>query len=244
MAGQLLLVNPRRRRSRRKSAGRKRRGPRRMSALQRKYFGKRRRNPARRRRVHHVARRVRRRSRRHVMSNPVRRYRRRARVAARHHRRRRRNPIGMGSIMGPAMTAVYGTVGALATDVLFGVLPIPAQFKSGGMGTLAKAAVTIAGGMLASKVVGRSAAEKGVAGALTVQLYSFVKPLIAAAAPNIPGLGYYGAGYSLSDMGEYISNIPTSLSGLGRFVPNSLMGDDDDTRNYAADDLSMYVPMR
>lgn len=243
MAGQLLLVNPRRRR-RRKTASRKRRGPRRMSALQRKYFGKRRRkNPSRRRRVHHVARR--RRSRRNVMANPVRRYRRRARVAARHHRRRRRNPIGMGMLTGPLTTAVYGTIGALATDVLFGVLPIPAQFKSGGMGTLAKAAVTIAGGMLASKLIGRSAAERGVAGALTVQLYSFAKPLIAAAVPAIPGLGYYGAGYSLSGVGEYISNIPSSLNGLGRFVPNSLMeNDDDDTRNYPVDGLGMYVPMR
>lgn len=238
MAGQLLLVNPRRR-SRRKTAGRKRRGPRRMSALQRKYFGKkRRRNPARRRR--HVVRAHR--VRRHL-SNPVRRIRRRRRHnPIRMHRRRRRNPIGMGSIMGPAMTAVYGTVGALATDVLFGVLPLPAQFKSGGMGTLAKAAVTIAGGMLASKLVGRSAAEKAVSGALTVQLYSFAKPLLAAALPSVPGLGYYGAGYALS---EYISGVGNIPSSLNAFVPNSLMGDDDDTRNYAPDDvLGMYVPMR
>ena len=237
MAGQLLLVNPRRRRRNPKSSGRKRRrNPRRMSALQRKYFGKRghgrtvnprrrRRNPVRRRRAR--------------LSNPVRRYRRRSNPV-RHHRHRRRNPtMRLGGVTSTVMHAATGAVGAIAVDVAWGFMPIPAQFKTGATGTLAKAAVTLGLGMLASKALGRGMAEKATIGALTVQLYSFAKPMLAAAAPTIPGLGYYGAGYALN---EYISSIPSSLNA---FVPNSLMAtEDDDTRNFPGDDLNMYIPMR
>jgi hypothetical protein len=238
MAGHLLLVNPSGGKKRRKTAARKRPRRHKMSALQRKYFGKRGHgrtiNPSRhkRRRRHAVA------------ANPVRRYRRQNTIAR--HRRRRINPVRsrrhrVASLTSTLTGAALGTVGALATDVAFGFLPIPAQFKTGAMGTLAKGAVTIGLGMLAAKAVGRNIAEKATSGALTVQLYNFAKPIVAAAAPNIPGLGYYGAGYALNGMGEYISDIPSSLNA---FVPNSLMGDDDDTRNYPGEDLSMYLPMR
>lgn len=253
MAGQLLLVNPRRRRRRNTSGRKRRRGPRRMSALQRQYFGKRRRTNPRRRRRHVMRsnphRRHRRRS--HVMSNPRRRRRRSNPI--RHHRRRRRNPIGLGSVGGQVMSAAIGAVGALANDVIWGFLPVPATFKTGAMGTLGKAAATLGLGMLASKVVGRSTAEKMTTGALTVQIYGFVKPLVAAAVPTLPGLGYYGAGYALN---EYISSIPNSLNA---FVPNSLMGLGhadggdgrgdpwDDTSNYAGENVAgigKYIAMR
>jgi hypothetical protein len=223
MAGQLLLVNPRRR-ARRKSSGRKRRrNPRRMSALQRKYFGpKRRRNPSRARRRSRTSSRRRRRN--PVAMNPVRRHRRRS-VARSHSRRRRRNPIlGGGFIVSAAKCAVTGTLGALVSDMAWNLIPLPATVKTGAVGVLAKAAGTIALGMGASKMVGRKLAEDATAGALTVQLYSYLKPMLAGM--GVPGLGYYGAGYALN---EYLSDTPSSLNA---FVPNSLNGPDVDSDIY------------
>ena len=223
MAGQLLLVNPRRRR--RKTSGKRRRNPRRMSALQRKYFGpKRRRNPSRKRSRSRTSSRRRRRN--PVAMNPVRRHRRRNNPA-RSHRRRRRNPIlGGGFIGSVAMGAVQGTLGALVSDMAWNLIPLPATIKSGAIGTLAKAAGTIALGMGASKLVGRKIAQEATQGALTVQLYSYLKPMLAGM--GVPGLGYYGAGYALN---EYLSDTPNSLSA---FVPNSLSAADVDEDPYSS----------
>jgi hypothetical protein len=129
---------------------------------------------------------------------------------------------GGGFIGGSVMDAGVGAIGAMAADIAFNFIPLPAQFKTGPIGTLAKAGASIAVGMLASKVVGRAAAKKAVTGALTVQLYAYLKPMLAGM--GVPGLGYYGAGYALNGLNAYISDSPSSLTGLGAFVPNSLTG--------------------
>jgi hypothetical protein len=169
------------------------------------------------------------------------------------HRRRHRNPIfGGGFIGGTVMDAGVGAVGAMFNDIVWSFIPLPAQFKSGAIGTLAKAGTTIAVGMLSSKLVGSGMAKKATTGALTVQLYSYLKPMLAGM--GVPGLGYYGAGYALN---EYISDIPSSVNGLNAFVPNSLMDADIDSMGdkwggsqlidsstYPGRFVGEYIPMR
>jgi hypothetical protein len=235
----LLLVNPKRRRN----AGRKRH--RKMSALQRKYFGKRGHgrtiNPRRKRRSNPARSHRRRRNPVRALAMNPRRHRRRHNPV-RHHRRRR-NPAlfgGGGFVMPAVMGAVTGTVGALATDIVWNFIPLPVNLKSGPMGTLAKAAGTIALGMGASMLIGKKWAHKATEGALTVQLYNFAKPMLAGM--GVPGLGYYGAGYALN---EYLSDsTPNSLldGGMGAFVPNSLLGDVDIDEAEVID--SSTYPMR
>lgn len=154
---------------------------------------------------------------------------------------------GGGFIGGSVMDSAVGTVGALLSDIAFNFIPLPATVKTGAVGTLAKAGTSIALGMLASKVVGRAAAKKGVTGALTVQLYAYLKPMLAGA--GVPGLGYYGAGYALNGMGAYISDSPSSLNA---FVPNSLSGLGDpqfdenlmESSTYPGRFVGEYIPMR
>lgn len=235
MAGQLLLVNPGKRR-RRKTAGRKRRRTRRtMTAKQARYFA-----PRKRRRARSAPARRRSRSRRRY-ANPVRRHRRRARhVARRSYRRgRRRNPIMGGFIGGAVMEAVQGAAGAIVADAVWNFVPLPATLKTGPVGLLAKAGGTIALGMIASKVVGSGMAKKGTVGALTVQLYSYAKPMLAGVIPGLAGVGYYGAGYSLNGVGAF---VPNSLSDIPNSLNRYISGDEDeDTANFPGNDLSRYI---
>jgi len=134
-------------------------------------------------------------------------------------RRYRRNPDGFGrgfmrQLTAPLMPAVQGAAGAIANDVVFGFIPLPAQFKTGYIGIAAKAAQAVVLGMMLSRVVGLNATKQMTAGALTVLAYQTIKPMVAGV---VPGLGYEGAGYA-PDMGEFISDVPSSLSD----VPSSL----------------------
>ncbi|MGH8744732.1 MAG: hypothetical protein ACREUY_10690 [Burkholderiales bacterium] len=219
MAGQLLLVNPKRRhkavKRSRKSTSRRRRNP--MQFV----------NPAPRRRRRARSHALPRRSRSRRYANPIRRH------------RRRRNPSmrGVGGFaMGSAVDAVQGAAGAIAVDAVWGFLPLPANIKTGPIGTLAKAGGTIALGMLASNMIGAGIAKRVTTGALTVQIYNYLKPMLAGV---IPGLGYYGAGYALNGMGRYISETPSSLDA---FVPNSLNDYSDiDTSNIPGMSMEEYI---
>lgn len=153
-------------------------------------------------------------------ANPVRRYRRRkaARVVS---RRRRRNPISargfIGQLTAPLMPAIAGAGGALTLDAAFKFIPLPATLKTGYAGVAARAVTAVGIGMLLSRVLGSKLAGNMTQGALTVLAYNTIKPVAAAAAPNL--LGYYGAGAVLNDM-------PSSLNGVGEYlsgpVPDSL----------------------
>lgn len=248
MAGQLLLVNPKRRR-RSRSGGKRRKS---RSAAQRRATAKmlaanrsrRRTNPGRSRRRRRVvgyavgSGRVRRRKmnprRRRRYSNPVTRH------------RRRRNPSmrgSVGGIMNTAMDAGIGAGGALVTDIAWSFLPLPATMKTGAIGTLAKAATSIALGIVGSKVVGGAMARKATVGALTVQIYAFVKPMLAGV---VPGLGYYGAGYALNGfVPNSLSDTPSSLnayiSGEGYGINGLNDYSDFTTDNAPGIDLSEYI---
>lgn len=204
---QLLLVNPSKRRGKRR---RKSLPPRGAGGrfLKRKARSGKRRKTRRTNPVPALAMNPRRRRRR---SNPSPR------------RRYRRNPIGGGfgrgfvrQLTAPLMPAVLGAGGAIANDFAFGFLPLPATFKAGYIGVASKATLAVALGMVLARVVGANNAKQMTAGALTVLAYQTIKPVVASV---VPGLGYAGAGQVLmGGVGEYISELPSSLSG----VPNSL----------------------
>lgn len=191
MAGKNLIVarNPARRKARRTAA---------QKAASRRNIKKaqsaRRRRPSRRRRT--TTRRRRR--------NPY--------PANRSYRRRSnpRNPF-KGIVNNQVMPALIGGGGAVLNDLLVNMLPLPAQFKTGWMRHLSKAAGAIAIGFVGRMVVNTRTADQLGAGAMTVVGYNVVRDLAAQFAPQIPlgeyltmgeyldpALGYYGAGLNPS----------------------------------------------
>jgi hypothetical protein len=202
---QLLLVNPRKRRHKRRRTPPRGPGGRflKRSSRRRTSSRRRRRNPV----PYSLG----------AVANPRRRRRRASRSVSR--RRYRRNPAARFNIVGQLtrgiMPAVAGAGGAIATDVAFGYLPLPAALKTGNLAILSKAVVAVGLGMLVGQFMNRRIGEQMTAGALTVQAHQFLAPMVSG---MLPGVGYYGAGYALpGSMGEYISEVPSSL----RDVPNT-----------------------
>lgn len=115
-------------------------------------------------------------------------------------RYRRPNPIDF--MVNTLMPSVVGGAGALALDVVVGVLPLPDTLKIGPMAPLVKIAGAVGLGMLGSKMISRRVGEQIAAGAITVQLYNFAKAqLIKLGGGKIPGLSMYPDGY----LSEYVS---------------------------------------
>ena len=158
--------------------------------------------------VRHAVRRVRRRR------NPI--------HLATHRRHRRRNPIRVGGIMNHLlMPAVTAASGAIALDVLWGFLPIPANIKTGPLKYVAKGAGAVAMAMLGSKIVKKSTADNMAIGALTVIMHDAARELIARVMPGMH-LGFYNPAYPAGDMfnvgeyvGEYVGDLPSPTMGMG-----------------------------
>lgn len=181
----LMLVNPKRRRK-----TKARRNVKSVAA-----------NPRRRRRTRRKARR-----------NPV------AMANPRRKRRtyRRRNPkFSVRSIQRDAiMPAAIGGVGALALDVAFAALPIPANMKTGAIGTVAKIAGAVILGKIAGKALGAKTGEAVTVGAVTIQAYNLVKGFARQAMPTLP-MGEY-----LSGEFDYNANPGIGYMNAGQFVPD------------------------
>lgn len=204
MPAEIMLVNPRKRRAKKRATAKRNptRRRRTMTAAQAKYFG-----PRRRRRA--------------AKRNPVRV--RRARVASprRARRRVRRNPISLKkfnpkSVLNHAVIpAAIGGAGALAVDVIWAMLPIPATFKSGAVGIVAKIAGAVAIGALAGKFVGGKTGEAITVGAVTVTAYDILKNFVRTSVPSLPlseyisGIGYVQAGPYIDggNVGEYVDGV-------------------------------------
>lgn len=160
-----------------------------------------------------------------TMKNPVKRRRRRnplSTVARRRVVRRRRNPItrGINAMFVPAM---IGAGGALALDVAFGYLPIPANLAAGPLKHIVKAAGAVALSIIAGKVTKKSTAEAMGVGALTVIAHDMAKELVAKLAPSVKmdgvglyvhGLGYYSPGMPA---GSAQQSLPAPAS-MGLYV--------------------------
>lgn len=199
--GQLLLVNPKRRKARK--------GPRKLSAAQRAAgFG----GGTRRKRA--------RRSRASLHVNPKRK---RSSRRRRLHRNPRRASAGGRGMIGQAkslltgnlMPAALGAAGALAVDIAWAAAPVPAQFKTGMPGTIAKIVGAVALGALVGKFANKRFGQAMVAGYLTVTAYDTAKKLVAQMMPALPlsGSGYpYDLGYMQA--GQFIPD----QSGVGAYL--------------------------
>lgn len=223
----ILLVNPRKRRTKKRRATRrknpvaKKRRTAAQKAATRKMIAANRRSRGSTRRKNPVKRKARR------AAAPVR----RRRTAARRSTRRRRNPVSptfsMRSIQNQVIDAGMGAVGALGLDVVQGYLPIPANLKTGLVGTGVKALLAIGLGVVAAKtkLVKSSTAAKFANGALIVVLHDELKKQVATFAPGIQmgeylddfSLGYYGSGYNPAidaGVGTYLPDLETDDMGF------------------------------
>lgn len=104
------------------------------------------------------------------------------------------------------MPAVIGAAGAIGLNIAMGFAPIPANFKTGWLGTAVKVGLAIIGGQVAGRVVGRNNGRLMTAGAITVLAYDALKQLLQTALPNVP-LGEYISGYMNTDSGGYARGL-------------------------------------
>ncbi len=121
-------------------------------------------------------------------------------------RRYRRNPSMRSMTRGivpQIIGAVQGAGGAILTDAAFTYIPLPVMLKTGALGIVSRALMAFGVGMLSSFVVGGRMAGRFVEGALTVQAYGVIRPLVGGFVPlagnEIEGLGYYSPGMVLQD---------------------------------------------
>jgi hypothetical protein len=195
MAEQLLLINPRRRKARKTTPARKR-------AKRRVVHHRRRTNPI-------AAAPRKRRVRRH--HNPI------SNITRTHRRRsRKRNPIG-SDIMGVAMPAFQGALGALGVELIVGNLPLPATLKSGIGSHITKSSAAVALGVIVNKLgLGRQLGNHMATGAMTVAFHDALKGVVNTAMPslNLAGMGYYNAG-------DFIGYQDQAPAGLGMYVDGS-----------------------
>lgn len=216
MAELLLVSNPKRRRKSRKN-------PRRRA----------RRNPTR----HHRRRRARvnphRRHRRHARVNPHRRYRRRARRNPhRRYRRAHRNPSlrgVFGRIMPTVKAGFVGAGGALANDVVSGLIsPYLTSFlaTAGSAAPILQYAVKMLTAVGVG-MIGQMARFPGTdlaVGAATVATHDFLKLQLQSLAPTIFGAGAPLALSGYNGMGAYLSGsapIVGTASFPSTYLPQS-----------------------
>ena len=148
-------------------------------------------------------------TRRKTAKRPARRRTTRAKRATPTRRRRRtvrRNPkLSFRSITRDALTpALVGAGGALSLDVAFGALPIPANFKTGPLGSLTKIAGALVLGKVAGNVVNKRFGEQATVGAVTILGYSMLKNIITQNMPQLPMSGSDFAFNPYPSMGEYM----------------------------------------
>ncbi len=217
MANEVLLVNPRRRRR----APARARPRRKMTARRRRPATKRRR---RRNPIGPYARS----GMGMYVSNPRRRRRRPARKRRTTARRYRRNPTTMRGIINQlVMPAATAGAGALALDILWGFVPVPAEIKTGPMRHVAKGLGAVVLGQLVGMVGTKRMGDTMAMGALTVVFHSAFKEMTAQFMPGVP-LGYYSAGANAGydpQLGYYVQSPRLAVS-RGESAPsaNSEMG--------------------
>jgi len=225
MSSEALLVNPRRRSRKRRTAAQKR-ATAKMIAANRRRGGstrkKTRRSPARKRRSNPVG----------YYTNPKKRRRRRTSTAVR--RTRRRNPARRMTLQGvvnslviPAATA---GAGALALDVLWGFVPVPANIKAGPMRHVAKGLGAIVLGWGVGQIGSKRMGDTMAMGALTVVFHTAFREMTAQFAPQIP-LGYYSPG------------LPVGYDpSLGIYVDPRTRVEQVQAPDMSQSEMGMYVP--
>lgn len=218
MPGALMVMNPRKKRRRK------------MTAKQAKYFGKRKRKTARK------SARVKKRRAKVIIvsSNPKgstmakkrRRHRRRKTTFSSNPRRRvarrrfRRNPIegSSGFLANMMAPAAIGAAGAIATDYLTNMLPLPASMNTPTMQPIIKIGTSILVGLGVDAVAGAKAGGEAAAGGIVVALYNFLNQQLSGMGMGQGQGGGYGQGYG--GQGNYMNRYmgflrSAKLRGMG-----------------------------
>jgi hypothetical protein len=128
---------------------------------------------------------------------------------ARSHRRRRNPSMRLiprgGQIMTQLVGAAQGAGGAILTDAAWTMIPLPLMLKAGPMGLVSRALMAFAVSWASSFMVGQRVAGKFLEGALAVQAYGVIAPMVRGFLPggmagnDIEGLGFYSPGMILQD---------------------------------------------
>lgn len=115
-----------------------------------------------------------------------------ATVTTRKVARYRRNPSVRGNIMTTVKDGAIGAAGAVASEFLLSKLPLPAQFQSGPMQTVASALASVAVGMAVAKFGKKAALGKAMAqGGVTVALHQTMRGMVAGPLGISSGVGFY-----------------------------------------------------
>jgi len=154
---------------------------------------------------------------------------------------RKHNPIAAAG--GTLKRATIGAGGALALDLIFGVVPMPAAVASGPFHYLAKGAIALGIGYAGKHMAKSAAVEQAAEGMLTVVLHEAGRAGIRQYFPNVDarmgeymgGLGWVNASPIFEDTGEdgslgdaylngYLSD-DTALGGLLDQAGGQIFGD-------------------
>lgn len=144
--------------------------------------------------------------------------------------RRNPRPVGLvGMVTDSLMPSFTAAGSALALDLVFGFLPLPAMLKTGPVRHVTRAVGAVALGALAGMVARPETARLVTSGAMTVVAYGALRELAARFMPQLPlglaeadlgadGLGYEGSGYPVGDdgVGAYLTD--QSDAGMGMYL--------------------------
>ncbi len=159
-------------------------------------------------------------------------------------RRRRRNPTRRMTMQGilnqQLMPAFQGGVGALGLDFAWGMLPLPANLKTGQLRHVVKGVGALGLGWLAANFVKPSTAAQLSTGALTVVMHTALRETIQTTVPQaaqflgeyVEGMGYYNAGeivspqYNGNGNGNNMGQVPygSPLTPMGEYMPDNGVG--------------------
>lgn len=111
-------------------------------------------------------------------------------------RRYRRNPIGggargiVGQLTSSLQDGAIGGAGAIATEMITNLLPLPDALKTGLVRPVTTAVLGVGLGMALGAVSGkmRGVGKQMAQGAVTVAMYNAIRPMVAG---KLPGLSAY-----------------------------------------------------
>lgn len=128
--------------------------------------------------------------------------------------RTRSNPIDVqDTLQGVIMPAIVGGAGAVALDVGYAALPIPATLKAGAYAPLVKGGVIVAAGEIARNFFPSRSVDMAVVTSLAIIVASFVRGQVSKMFPSL-AMGMYAP--------DYTPSYPQlSYANAASFVPDS-----------------------
>lgn len=159
--------------------------------------------------------------------------------------RRRRNPSFRsltGQIVPQVIAAAQGAGGAILTEAAFTYVPLPIMLKVGPLSIVSRALMAFAVSFASQFVAGPRVAGKFLEGALAVQAYSVMRPMLAGVLPlaghEIEGLGYYSPGMILQDD---LNPLPDLNAGTPLQVGAYISGDGNEENGVWDPTIQAYI---